>query len=165
MEDPPRTEVAEAIKSCRDAGIRVAMVTGDDGLTAAAIGREIGLHENPPRIITGRELDTIDEVSLTKILVDSNCLFARVAPEHKLRLVETYQKLGEIVAVTGDGVNDAPALRKADIGVAMGVTGTDVAREASDMVLTDDNFASIVHAIREGRAVLTTSANLSVIVS
>jgi magnesium-transporting ATPase (P-type) len=153
MEDPPRPEVKEAIRLCREAGIRVAMVTGDDGLTAAAIGREIGLHKETPRIITGRELDSTDEIALTKILAGKNFLFARVAPEHKLRLVATCQKLGETVAVTGDGVNDAPALRKADIGVAMGVTGTDVAREASDMVLTDDNFASIVHAIREGRAV------------
>ena len=153
MEDPPRPEVAEAIKSCRQAGVRVAMVTGDDGLTAAAIGREIGLHAETPKIITGAELDKIDEVKLTKLLKNSEVLFARVAPEQKLRIVETCQKLGEVVAVTGDGVNDAPALRKADIGVAMGVTGTDVAREAADMVLTDDNFASIVHAIREGRAV------------
>ncbi|MBS1795636.1 MAG: cation-transporting P-type ATPase [Acidobacteria bacterium] len=153
MEDPPRPEVAAAIESCRRAGIRVAMVTGDDGLTAAAIGREIGLHESPPRVITGRELDALDEIALSKILTGTDFLFARVAPEHKLRLVETFQKLGEVVAVTGDGVNDAPALRRADIGVAMGVTGTDVAREASDMVLTDDNFASIVYAIREGRAV------------
>ncbi len=153
MEDPPRPEVHSAIESCQQAGVRVIIVTGDDGLTASAVGREIGLHPQQPRIITGRELDAMDEIALTKLLADSAILFARVSPEHKLRLVETCQKLGEVVAVTGDGVNDAPALRKADIGVAMGATGTDVAREASDMVLTDDNFASIVDAIREGRGV------------
>ncbi len=152
MEDPPRPEVADAIRSCRNAGIRVAMITGDDGLTAAAISREIGLFESPV-IITGDRLDRIDDVALTKLLTGPEVLFARVSPEHKLRLVETCQRIGEVVAVTGDGVNDAPALRRADIGIAMGATGTDVAREAADMVLTDDNFASIVDAIREGRAV------------
>ncbi|MBK8810087.1 MAG: cation-transporting P-type ATPase [Acidobacteria bacterium] len=153
MEDPPRPEVAAAIALCRKAGVRVAMITGDDGLTAAAIGREIGLNGDTPTIITGEQIDRIDDVTLTKLLTQSDVLFARVSPEHKLKLVQTCQKLGEVVAVTGDGVNDAPALRKANIGIAMGATGTDVAREASDMVLTDDNFASIVDAISEGRAV------------
>ncbi len=153
MEDPPRPEVSAAIAACRTAGVRVVMVTGDDGLTAAAIGREIGLHETAPHIITGKELDRLEDATLNSLISGSEVLFARVSPEHKLRLVEICQRLGEVVAVTGDGVNDAPALRKADIGVAMGATGTDVAREAADMVLTDDNFASIVAAIEEGRAV------------
>jgi magnesium-transporting ATPase (P-type) len=153
MEDPPRPEVPAALAACHRAGVRVVMVTGDNGLTAAAIGREIGLHRNAPRVVTGAELDELDERRLGLLLDDSDILFARVAPEHKLRLVEAYQRRGDVVAVTGDGVNDAPALKRADIGVAMGVTGTDVAREAADMVLADDNFASIVAAIEEGRAV------------
>ncbi len=153
MEDPPRPEVPGAIADCAAAGIRVLIVTGDDGLTAAAIGREIGLHKTPPTVITGKQLDQMDEISLTRIMSRRDVLFARVAPEHKLRLVETCRQLGEVVAVTGDGVNDAPALRRADIGVAMGITGTDVAREAADMILADDNFASIVDAVREGRTV------------
>ena len=152
MEDPPRPEVAEAVVACRRAGIRVLMVTGDDGLTAAAIGHEIGLHGVDPRVVLGAELDSLTDEELEKVLA-GEVLFARVAPEHKLRLVKIFQSRGEIVAVTGDGVNDAPALKRADIGVAMGATGTDVAREASDMVLVDDNFASIIAAIEEGRAV------------
>lgn len=153
MEDPPRPEVSAALAACRQAGVRVVMVTGDHGLTAAAIGQEIGLHQQPPRIITGAELDRTDEKQLQDLLAQEEILFARVTPEHKLRLVEAMQRRGAVVAVTGDGVNDAPALKRADIGVAMGVVGTDVAREAADMVLTDDNFASIVAAIEEGRAV------------
>jgi magnesium-transporting ATPase (P-type) len=153
MEDPPRPEVPEAIADCRRAGVRVVMVTGDDGRTAAAVAREIGLSGDPPRIITGAELDGLEDARLPAVLQSDAVLFARVTPEHKLRLVEAYQRMGEVVAVTGDGVNDAPALRRADIGVAMGATGTDVAREAADMVLADDNFASIVAAIEEGRGV------------
>jgi len=153
MEDPPRKEVPAAIAGCREAGIRVVMVTGDDGLTASAIGREIGLHDTPPHVITGQMLTHLSDSELSSFIKSRDILFARVAPEQKLRLVETCQKLGEVVAVTGDGVNDAPALKKADIGVAMGATGTDVAREAADMVLTDDNFANIIAAIEEGRAV------------
>ncbi|HEX6044523.1 MAG TPA: cation-transporting P-type ATPase [Pyrinomonadaceae bacterium] len=153
MEDPPRAEVPAAISACRRAGIRVVMVTGDDGLTAAAIAREIGLHEVAPRSILGTELDALSDHELEKLLRAGGVLFARVAPEHKLRLVRILQTGGEVVAVTGDGVNDAPALKRADIGVAMGATGTDVACEAADMILTDDNFASIAAAIEEGRAV------------
>jgi calcium-translocating P-type ATPase len=153
LEDPPRKEVAPAIAACRAAGIRVIMSTGDDGLTAAAIGQEIGLHASHPHIITGAHLDTLHEDAIDRLFDEPELLFARVSPEHKLRLVESCQRRGEVVAVTGDGVNDAPALKRADIGVAMGETGTDVAREAADVVLTDDNFASIVAAIEEGRAV------------
>lgn len=153
MEDPPRKEVATSIAACRKAGVRVCMVTGDYGLTAAAIGREIGLLSTGERIVTGAEMDSLDDDELARLLDTDDLLFARVSPEHKLRLVEAFQRHGEVVAVTGDGVNDAPALKRADIGVAMGETGTDVAREAADMVLTDDNFASIVAAIKEGRGV------------
>jgi len=152
MEDPPRPEVSGAVAACKRAGIRVFMVTGDDGLTGAAIGREIGLNRTT-RIVSGLELESINDTELTELLQKSEVLFARVSPEHKLRLVQILQRHGDVVAVTGDGVNDAPALKRADIGIAMGVTGTDVAREAADMVLADDNFASIVAAIEEGRAV------------
>lgn len=153
MEDPPRPEVARAIRSCRAAGVRVVMATGDDGRTAAAIGREIGLYDDPPRVVTGRELDALDDAQLARILAEPRPLFARVAPEHKLRLVQALQLLGEVVAVTGDGVNDAPALKRAEVGVAMGATGTDVARAAADLVLADDDFTSVVAAIEEGRAI------------
>jgi magnesium-transporting ATPase (P-type) len=153
MEDPPRPEVASAIAACRQAGVRVVMVTGDHGLTAAAISHEIGLSDGASRVVTGVELDSLDDTRLAALLDTRDVIFARVTPEHKLRLVEACQRKGEVVAVTGDGVNDAPALKRADIGVAMGITGTDVAREAADMVLADDNFANIVAAIEEGRAV------------
>jgi magnesium-transporting ATPase (P-type) len=153
MEDPPRPEVPSAVAACRQAGVRVVMFTGDHGLTAAAIGREIGLSNSDARVVTGPELDSLDDGRLAALLDTKDVIFARVTPEHKLRLVEACQRKGEVVAVTGDGVNDAPALKRADIGVAMGITGTDVAREAADMVLADDNFASIVAAIEEGRAV------------
>jgi P-type Ca2+ transporter type 2C len=153
MEDPPRPEVASAIAACRQAGVRVMMVTGDHGLTAAAIGSEIGLSDGDARVVTGVELDSLDDERLATLLDTRDVIFARVTPEHKLRLVEACQRKGEVVAVTGDGVNDAPALKRADIGVAMGITGTDVAREAADMVLADDNFASIVASIEEGRGV------------
>jgi magnesium-transporting ATPase (P-type) len=153
MEDPPRKEVPAAIAACRTASVRVVMVTGDNGLTAAAIGREIGLHQRAPRIVDGVELDRLEDEQLDSLIEKHDLLFARVSPEHKLRLVEAYQRRREVVAVTGDGVNDAPALKRADIGIAMGETGTDVAREAADIVLTDDNFASIIAAIEEGRGV------------
>ena len=153
MQDPPRPEVAEAVIQCHRAGIRIIMITGDYGLTAESIGRRIGIIRGAhTRIITGAELDALDDPALQAALQDE-VVFARVAPEHKLRVVDALQHLGHVVAVTGDGVNDAPALKKADIGVAMGVAGTDVAKEAADMVLTDDNFASIVSAVEEGRAV------------
>jgi Ca2+-transporting ATPase len=153
MMDPPRSEVAEAVEKCRRAGIRIIMITGDYGLTAESIACRIGIIGGErPSIVTGAELDTIDEDSL-KTILEGEVIFARVAPEHKLKVVSALREMGHVVAVTGDGVNDAPALKKADIGVAMGMAGTDVAKEAADMVLTDDNFASIVNAVEEGRAV------------
>jgi Ca2+-transporting ATPase len=153
MMDPPRPEVEEAIQKCRTAGIKVIMITGDYGLTAESIARRIGLVEGQPRIITGMDLDTMSDEDLATHLRDEEVLFARVSPEHKMRIAQILKGMGEVVAMTGDGVNDAPALKAADIGIAMGVTGTDVAREASEMILVDDNFASIVAAVEEGRAI------------
>ncbi len=169
--DPPRPEVADAIRQCQEAGIKVTMVTGDYGLTAQAIARQIGLlaapehvggsfgHQgdqaDPVRVIDGGTLDLISDLQLRQLLKYRHRLvFARMAPEQKLRLVQAYRALGEVVAVTGDGVNDAPALRAADVGLAMGISGTDVAREAADIVLLDDNFATIVAAIHYGRGVV-----------
>ncbi len=155
MMDPPRPEVAEAVRTCRQAGIRIVMITGDYGLTAASLARRIGmLSSSNPLIITGAEVEAMNDIALSNLLSgDRELIFARMAPEHKLRLVAAYQGLGEVVAVTGDGVNDAPALRKADVGMAMGVVGTDVAKEAADLIITDDNFKSIVKAIEEGRTI------------
>jgi calcium-translocating P-type ATPase len=153
MHDPPRAEVAEAIATCRRAGIRVVMVTGDHGITAEAIARRIGLVEDRARILDGSAVDGLGDEDLARALVAPGALVARVTPDQKLRIARALQASGEIVAMTGDGVNDAPALRTADIGVAMGRSGTDVAREAADIVLTDDNFASIAAAVEEGRAV------------
>ena len=153
MMDPPRPEVEQAIQTCRQAGIRIVMITGDYGLTAESLARRVGMITKPnPVILTGSELDALDDIKL-KQLLDEEIIFARMAPEHKLRLVSAYQACGEVVAVTGDGVNDAPALRKADVGIAMGIIGTDVAKEAADIILTNDNFGSIVAAIEEGRAI------------
>jgi P-type Ca2+ transporter type 2C len=153
MMDPPRPEVSNAVQRCYEAGIRIIMITGDYGLTAATIARRIGIVHSPlARIVTGVELDEMSDGELERALGDE-VIFARVSPEHKLRVVSALQALNQIVAVTGDGVNDAPALKKADIGIAMGITGTDVAKEAAAMILTDDNFASIVNAVEEGRAV------------
>jgi Ca2+-transporting ATPase len=153
MMDPPRPEVTAAVETCNRAGVRIVMITGDYGLTAESIARRIGIvRSEHPRIATGAELETMDDAALKEVLRDE-VIFARVAPEHKLRVVSALQELGQVVAVTGDGVNDAPALKKADIGVAMGIAGTDVAKEAADMILTDDNFASIVNAVEEGRGV------------
>ena len=153
MMDPPRPEVTQAVEKCHRAGIRVVMITGDYGLTAESIARKIGIiRSDHPRIVTGVDLDGMADGALKDILA-GEVVFARVAPEHKLRIVAVLQAIGNVVAVTGDGVNDAPALKKADIGVAMGLSGTDVAKEAADMILTDDNFASIVNAVEEGRAV------------
>lgn len=154
MFDPPRPEVPAAIASCHQAGIKVTMVTGDYGLTAEAIARNIGLVQERVRVVTGEGLGHLSDAQLRQIVkYRSGLVFARMAPEHKLRLVQAYKDVGDVVAVTGDGVNDAPALRAAHIGVAMGLNGTDVAREAADIVLTDDNFATIVGAIEQGRAV------------
>lgn len=152
-QDPPRENVIEAIKKCHAASIRIIMVTGDYGLTAESIARKIGIVEGDDvRVVTGEQLSAMSDDELKENLTHQ-IIFARVAPEQKYRIVSLLQSLGEIVASTGDGVNDAPALKKADIGVAMGVTGTDVAKEAADMILTDDNFTSIVNAIEEGRTV------------
>jgi Ca2+-transporting ATPase len=155
MIDPARPEVADAIALCHRAGIQVTMITGDYGLTAAAIAQRIGLANGKPRIITGEQLGHLSDTQLRQILHKhkTGLVFARVMPEQKLRLVEAYKTLGHVVAVTGDGVNDAPALRAANIGIAMGISGTDVAREAADIVLIDDNFATIVAAIEQGRTV------------
>ena len=155
MADPPRPEVADAVALCHKASIRIVMITGDYGLTAESIAKRIGIVKGEhPRIISGFELEKISDDKLKEALKDE-VIFARVAPEQKYRVVSALQEMGETVAVTGDGVNDSPALKKADIGVAMGITGTDVAKEAADMILTDDNFASIVKAVEEGRAVYT----------
>ena len=155
MMDPPRPEVARAVELCHQAHVRIIMITGDHGLTAESIARRVGiLRGEHGRVISGVELERMPEDELLQILKSGDDLiFARVSPEHKLRVVSALKELGEVVAVTGDGVNDAPALKRADIGVAMGLSGTDVAKEAADMILTDDNFASIVNAIEEGRAV------------
>jgi Ca2+-transporting ATPase len=159
--DPPRPGVAQAIRACRQGGIKVTMVTGDYGLTAQAIARQIGLLDapahgpaDPVRVISGEDLQQLSDGQLRQLIKwRSRLVFARMAPEQKLRLVQAYKDLGEVVAVTGDGVNDAPALRAADVGLAMGRNGTDVAREAADIVLLDDNFATIVSAVRHGRTV------------
>jgi len=154
MSDPIRPEVPEAIRACHTAGIRVIMVTGDYPLTAASIGRQIRLGGgNPLKIMTGAEISETADDKLRDFMAQGECIFARVAPEHKLRIVTLLKEMGEIVAVTGDGVNDAPALKKADIGIAMGLRGNDVAKEAAHMILTNDNFSSIVAAIEEGRAI------------
>ncbi|AQG71577.1 haloacid dehalogenase [Lacticaseibacillus rhamnosus] len=152
MSDPPRPEIYAAIKKCHNASIKIIMFTGDSSLTAKSIAVKIGLTSDKARVVTGTELDAMSKADLKQALA-GEIIFARVAPEQKYKIVSTLQEMGEIVASTGDGVNDAPALKKADIGVAMGVTGTDVAKDAADMILTDDNFASIVAAIEEGRTV------------
>ncbi len=151
MIDPPRPEAASAIQTCKDAGIRVIMITGDHPVTAEAIARELGILTTQ-KVVTGAELEAMDEPTFDRE-VDHIGVYARVSPAHKLRVVGALQKKGEVVAMTGDGVNDAPALKKADIGVAMGITGTDVTKEAAAMTLTDDNFASIVAAVEEGRGI------------
>ena len=161
LEDPPRPEVPRALESCRSAGIRVIMITGDAGPTAAAIARDIGLISGPPTIIEGRDCVNMPDEQLRKELKKENLVFARMSPQNKMHVVSLLIEEGHRVAVTGDGVNDAPALKKAHVGIAMGLSGTGVAREAADIVLLDDNFASIVHAIEEGRTVFENIRNFT----
>lgn len=152
--DPPRPEVSSAVKALHEAGIKIVMITGDYQTTAVAIGRIVGIvNSDSPSVITGEQLRTMAEAHLDWELEQPEVIFARTSPEQKLRIVQALQRRGEVVAVTGDGVNDAPALKQADIGVAMGLAGTDVARESADMVLMDDNFATLLPAVREGRTI------------
>jgi calcium-translocating P-type ATPase len=154
MEDPPRPEVAAAVRRCHEAGIRLVVVTGDHAATAKGIAHKVGIGDAETRVVNGAELDEMTEPELDRLLTENReLIFSRSSPEAKLRIADALQSLGHVIAMTGDGVNDAPALRKADIGVAMGRSGTDVAREAATMVLTDDNFATIVTAVEEGRRI------------
>lgn len=150
MIDPPRKGVKESVKACRRAGIKTVMITGDHIITAKAIAKDLGILQGNELAITGNELDKITDKELVKSIMDYS-VFARVSPEHKVRIVKAFQSTGAVVAMTGDGVNDAPALKKADIGIAMGKKGTDVAKNASDMILNDDNFVTIVEAVKQGR--------------
>ncbi|MGQ0415162.1 HAD-IC family P-type ATPase, partial [Bacillus sp. HC-TM] len=150
MIDPPRTEVKDSITECKKAGIRTVMITGDHKDTAFAIAKELGIAEEISEIMIGTELDNISDTELASKINHLN-VFARVSPEHKVKIVKALRAKGNIVSMTGDGVNDAPSLKQADVGVAMGITGTDVAKGAADVVLTDDNFSSIVKAVEEGR--------------
>ncbi|AGL02388.1 calcium-transporting P-type ATPase, PMR1-type [Desulfoscipio gibsoniae] len=152
MIDPPRPSAISAVRTCRRAGIRVAMITGDHQLTAQAVAREMGIAGRDSKVLTGEQLEQMSDEELASV-ADDVCVYARVSPRHKLRIVRALKHNGHVVAMTGDGVNDAPAIKEADIGIAMGITGTDVTREASAMVLTDDNFTSIVAAVEEGRGI------------
>lgn len=152
MIDPPREEAVEANKKCEEAGIKTVMITGDHKLTAAAVAKEIGMLKENSIVLTGAELDKMSDAELVG-KVENIAVYARTSPEHKIRIVSAWKKKGYVAAMTGDGVNDAPAVKSADVGVSMGITGTDVTREASDMVLTDDNFATIVRAVEEGRVI------------
>jgi P-type Ca2+ transporter type 2C len=152
MMDPPRREVSGAVRKCTRAGIKTVMITGDHKKTAAAVAREIGILRGGALVVTGAELDTMSDEQLMRIAPKA-AVFARVSPAHKLRIVRAFKKSGNVVAMTGDGVNDAPAVKEADIGVSMGLTGTDVTKEASSVILLDDNFASMVAAVEEGRVI------------
>lgn len=162
MIDPPRAEAISAVEACHTAGIRIKMITGDHAITASAIAAKIGIQEaqnglaDSQPVLTGKALAKIPDQELSEV-AEKTAVFARVDPEQKLRLVEALQARGHVVAMTGDGVNDAPALKRANIGIAMGITGTEVAKEAADMILTDDNFATIEAAVEEGRGFSTTS--------
>ena len=158
MVDPPRVESRGAVRNCRRAGIKPVMITGDHIITASAIARQIGILKPGDQALTGMELDTMGDEELMRKLPEVS-VYARVSPEHKLRIVRLWQKRGQIVAMTGDGVNDAPALKKADIGIAMGITGTEVSKEAASMILTDDNFATIIKAVLNGRNIYTNIKN------
>jgi len=152
MIDPPREEAIKANQTCEKAGIKAIMITGDHKLTAMAVAKEIGIWKEDSVVLTGTELDKMSDEEFDKI-VEKVAVYARVSPEHKLRIIKALKAKGEIVAMTGDGVNDAPAVKSADVGVSMGISGTDVTREASDLVLTDDNFATIVKAVEQGRVI------------
>ena len=152
MIDPPRKEVRAAVERCRAAGVKPVMITGDHKLTAVAIAKELDIFRGGDLALTGEDLDFMPQKLLEED-IERFSVFARVSPEHKMRIVKAWQSRGKIVAMTGDGVNDAPALKAADIGCAMGIAGTDVAKGAADMILTDDNFATIVHAVEEGRGI------------
>ncbi len=152
MIDPPRKEVKDAVQKCKKAGMRPVMITGDHLDTAFAIAKEIGIAESKKQVLSGQEIDVLSEERFLKLL-GSVCVFARVSPENKVRIVEGYKKLGHVVAMTGDGVNDAASIKKANIGIGMGITGTDVTKEVADLIITDDNFATIVLAVEEGRKV------------